>query len=179
MVFFDSWRGVLRVLVIGALAYAGLVAMVRVSGNRTLSKMNAFDLVVTVALGSTLATILLSTRVALVEGLAAFGLLIGLQFVVTWLSARSTRVNDLVKSEPILLFFHGRMLPGQMRRARVVEGEVRAAIRQQGLAALEDVEAVVLETDGTFSVVRSNGAPPSALGDLPRQAALADARSRK
>jgi uncharacterized membrane protein YcaP (DUF421 family) len=40
----------------------------RVSGKRTLAKMNAFDLVVTVALGSTLATILLSADVSLAEG---------------------------------------------------------------------------------------------------------------
>lgn len=166
--FFDSWHGVLRVLIVGVLAYTALVGMLRVSGNRTLSKMNAFDLIVTVALGSTLATILLTDRVALLEGLVALALLIGLQFIVTWLSARSSLVSHLVKSEPTLLLFNGRMLPEQMRRARVVEAEVRAAIRQQGIAAIEDVAAVVLETDGTFAVVKSSGAPLSALGRLPQ-----------
>ena len=48
--------------------------------------MNAFALVVTVALGSTLATVLLSSDVALVEGIVAFVVLIGMQFVITWLS---------------------------------------------------------------------------------------------
>ena len=66
--FFDGWAGLLRVLVVGALAYAALVLLLRVSGKRTLSKMNAFDLVVTVALGSTLATVLPSRDVALAEG---------------------------------------------------------------------------------------------------------------
>lgn len=66
--FFDGWTGLLRVLVVGTLAYAALVLLLRVSGKRTLSKMNAFDLVVTVALGSTLATVLLSRDVALAEG---------------------------------------------------------------------------------------------------------------
>ena len=48
--FFSSWQGLLRVLVVGALAYLLLVVLLRVSGKRTLAKMNAFDLVVTVAL---------------------------------------------------------------------------------------------------------------------------------
>jgi uncharacterized membrane protein YcaP (DUF421 family) len=86
---FQNWTGLWRVLVVGALAYCALVFLLRVSGKRTLSKMNAFDFVVTVALGSTLAAVFLSKNVALAEGVLAFALLIGLQFVITWLSVRS------------------------------------------------------------------------------------------
>jgi uncharacterized membrane protein YcaP (DUF421 family) len=68
----------LRTAVVGSLAYVALVAMLRISGKRTLSQMNAFDFVVTVALGSTLATILLSQDVSLGEGLTVLALLIGL-----------------------------------------------------------------------------------------------------
>jgi uncharacterized membrane protein YcaP (DUF421 family) len=152
--FFDNWMGIGRVLVVGVLAYAVLVVTMRISGNRTLSKMNAFDLVVTVALGSTLATILLSADVALAEGVVALALLIGLQFAVTWLSVRSVRISHLVKSEPQLLLHQGKLLPGRLRAARVVEAEVLAAIREQGIGTLEDVDAVVLETNGSFSVIR-------------------------
>jgi uncharacterized membrane protein YcaP (DUF421 family) len=86
---------------VGVLAYAALV-LPRVSGKRTFSKMNAFDLVVTVALGSTLATILLSSDIALAEGVTAFVTLIGLQYLVAWLSCRSSMVSRLVKAEPRL-----------------------------------------------------------------------------
>lgn len=164
--FFSSWQGLLRVVVVGTLAYAALVVMLRVSGKRTLAKMNAFDLVVTVALGSTLATVLLSRDVALVEGLLAFATLIGLQFAVAWLSVRSAKVQELVKSEPALLFFEGRYLNGALRRERVAREEVRAAVRAAGIASLDDVVAVVLETDGTFSVVRGGEGERGSLRDL-------------
>jgi uncharacterized membrane protein YcaP (DUF421 family) len=165
--FFDGWYGPLRVVVVGTLAYVGLVLLLRVSGKRTLSKMNAFDLVVTVALGSTLSTILLSNDVALVEGLVAFGLLIGLQLAITWLSVRSRRVRELVKAEPTLLLHRGELLRGAMRRERVTEAEVEAAVRSQGIAVLAQVEAVVLETDGSFSTVRrANEEPSSALANV-------------
>jgi purine-cytosine permease-like protein len=62
-VFFDSWSAIGKTAVIGVLAYAALVATLRISGKRTLSKMSAFDLVVTVALGSTLSTIMLDSNV--------------------------------------------------------------------------------------------------------------------
>ncbi len=138
---------------VGGLAYVALVALLRVSGKRTLSKLNAFDLVVTVALGSTLATILLSKETPLAEGVLAFALLIGMQFVITWLSVRSSTVSELVKSEPALLVYGGRLLHATLKRERVTEAEVRAAVRSAGFAALEEVEAVVLETDGTVTAV--------------------------
>jgi uncharacterized membrane protein YcaP (DUF421 family) len=79
---FDSWTGLGRVLIVGTLAYAALVLLLRISGKRTLTKLNAFDLIVTVALGSTLATVLLSSSVALAEGVAALALLILLQYLI-------------------------------------------------------------------------------------------------
>jgi uncharacterized membrane protein YcaP (DUF421 family) len=152
-VFFDNWGGLVRVLVVGVLAYVGLVLLLRVSGKRTLSKMNAFDLVVTVALGSTLATILLSKSVALAEGVLALTLLIFLQFGVTWLSVRSSTFQRLVKNEPKLLFYEGRFLRDAMRAERVTEEEIESAMRQQGIASLDQAGAAVLETDGSLTVI--------------------------
>lgn len=165
--FIHSPADVARTLLVGVMAYVGLITLLRVSGKRTLSKMNAFDLIVTVALGSTLATILLSEDVALAEGMAAFALLISLQFAVTWSSVRVAWVRRLVTGEPTLLLHAGVMLPAAMRAARVTAEEVQAAVRQAGLASLSQVEAVVLETDGTMSVIaRANGCDASALEGL-------------
>lgn len=154
---FDNWSGLARTLLVGALAYTGLVVMLRVSGKRTLSKMNAFDFIVTVALGSTLASTLLSQSVALAEGLLAMGLLIALQFAITWLSVRSDTVAKLVKDEPTLLYHKGRYLDGQLRRTRVTRSEVQAAVRESGNVSMDAVDAVVLETDGSFSVMSASG----------------------
>jgi uncharacterized membrane protein YcaP (DUF421 family) len=150
---FNTWMDVAHVLIVAPLAYLGLVVMLRVSGKRTLSKMNAFDFVVTVAMGSMLASIILSDSVALVEGLAGMGMLILLQFVITWLSVRHDVVARLVKAEPTLLFHRGNFLDPQMTRMRVTRTEVKAAIREHGMVSLDSVASVVLETDGTFSVI--------------------------
>ena len=150
---FDSWAGLGRVAVVGVVAYAVLVLLLRISGKRTLSKMNAFDLVVTVALGSTLATVLLSSTVALTEGLLALALLIFLQFAITWSSVRSSTVQRLVKDEPRLLFYEGRFLKDAMRSERVTEEEIESAMRQQGFAHLDEVGAAVLETDGSVTII--------------------------
>lgn len=152
--FFNGWENVARVLVIGALAYVALIALLRVSGKRTLSKMNAFDLIVTVALGSTLATIVLSKDVALSEGVTAFLTLIGLQYVIAWLSLRSATIRNIVKSPPRLLFFRGEFLDVALREERVTRDEVIAAIRSQGISQVEQAEAVVLEADGSLIALK-------------------------
>ena len=151
--FFNNWFSLLRILVIGTLAYAGLVLFLRISGKRTLSKMNAFDLVVTVAFGSTLATTLLSKDVALVEGLLAFALLILLQFLITWGASHSRGFQKIIKAEPRLLAFEGEALDDAMRRERVTDVELDAAIRDAGLPGVESTYAVVLESEGTLTVI--------------------------
>ena len=82
--WFDSWSDIIRILAVGTAAYLALVVLLRLSGKRTLAKLNAFDWVVSVALGSTLATVLLSSDVSWSEGAVALVLLAALQFVVAW-----------------------------------------------------------------------------------------------
>ena len=160
--FFQGWPTVARTVVVGVLAYVALVALLRVSGKRTLAKMNAFDFVVTVALGSTLATILLSKDVALAEGVTALAVLIALQYIVAWLSVRSGVVRKLVRSEPRLLVRRGQLLDRALTEERVSRDEVLAAIRSEGYSEVERIDALILETDGSFSVVASAG--PGASG---------------
>jgi uncharacterized membrane protein YcaP (DUF421 family) len=152
--FFSSWSDLGRIAIIGPLAYMSLVLILRISGKRTLTKLNAFDLVVTVALGSTLATILLSRSVSLADGVLALSLLIGLQFAITWLSVRSPGFSQLVKSEPTLIARGGEFLDGALRQQRVTREEVMAALRGEGLDSIDKAEAVILETDGSISVVK-------------------------
>ena len=150
---FTGWDPILRILVVGTAAYVALVIVLRASGKRTLSKLNAFDLVVTVAIGSTFSSILTSKDLALAEGVAALALLVGLQYAVTFLSVRIGAVDRLVKSEPSLLLKDGQPLPGALRQQRVTQEELRAAIRTSGGAELSDAAFVVLESDGTLSAV--------------------------
>ncbi|WP_081928771.1 YetF domain-containing protein [Microvirga sp. BSC39] len=159
--FFQGWFGLWRVLVVGTLAYVALIILLRISGKRTLAKFNAFDFVVTVAIGSTLATILLSDSVALAEGVLALALLIGLQYAISWLSVRSERFQELIKSEPTLLVHRGRFLESALQAQRLSREEVLAAVRADGHARLEEIGAIVLETDGTISIITGNDLQPS------------------
>lgn len=62
-VWFDTWNDLIRAAAVGFAAYVTLVVVLRLSGKRTRSKLNGFDLAVNVALGSALATLLLKSDV--------------------------------------------------------------------------------------------------------------------
>ncbi|WBC16654.1 DUF421 domain-containing protein [Micromonospora sp. WMMA1998] len=158
----------LRLFVVALLVYPVLVVILRVSGKRTLSKLNAFDFVVTVALGSTLATILLSRDVSLVEGILALALLVALQYGAALLAVRWPPSQRLLKARPTLLLRDGQLRYETMRSVRVAESEIRQAARSQGTGDLGDLAAVVLETDGTLSIItRSRFGDGSSLADVP------------
>jgi uncharacterized membrane protein YcaP (DUF421 family) len=157
-----------RILTVGIPAYFGTVLLLRISGKRSLSKWNSFDFVVTIALGSVLATTVVSKQVPLAEGLFAFGVLLVLQYAITWLSVRSDTIRDWFKAEPTLLLRQGEFMDSALRSQRVTESEVRAAVRAAGYLSLEPVAAVVLETDGSFSVIgQAEGGSFNALSDVP------------
>jgi uncharacterized membrane protein YcaP (DUF421 family) len=142
-----------RTLLAGVLAYAGMLLLLRVSGKRTLSKWNAFDFVVTVALGSSLANVILNKDITLAQGMTAFAVLIFLQYAITWLSVRLSLVRRLAKSQPTLLLYEGAICEVLLRQQRVTRSELQAALRQSGMADIAQAGAVVLETDGSFSVI--------------------------
>jgi len=146
---FDLGRAALSVL----LMYAAMITFVRMTGKRSVAQFNNFDWVVIVAMGSLMASATLLDDVTLGETLLAMGLLFGLQWGLTRLVFAIPAVSRTVKAEPRLLLRDGQFLPDAMRRERVTEAEIRAAVRQSGHAALEEVKWVVLETDAELSVI--------------------------
>jgi uncharacterized membrane protein YcaP (DUF421 family) len=149
---FQGWSGLLRTLVVGVLAYVTLVAFLRIAGKRSLAKLNAFDLVVTVALGSTLSAILLQKSVALADGALALALLILMQYAVAWLSMRFPSFAKAMRAEPALLVRDGQCCAETMRRERITRDEALSAIRSAGGHRLEQAATVILESDGSLSV---------------------------
>ncbi|PXW91025.1 uncharacterized protein DUF421 [Streptohalobacillus salinus] len=146
-----------RTLIIGVFSYFLLILMIRISGKRTLSKMNAFDFIITIALGSMLATIIINPSIALVEGMLAMALLIFLQYVITFTAVRLKTVSRIIKSAPTLLYYQGELIERNMLQERILKGELEQAIRKAGHNDFDSISAIVLETDGVISIITDEG----------------------
>lgn len=166
-VFYSGWEPLARTAISTTAAFVVLIVLLRIAGPRVLAKWYAFDLIVTVALGSTFANNVLSKDTTVAQATVGFVILIGLQFVISWVVLHWSPARLAVNSQPTLIFHNGKFLNEPMRRQRVAEADIRAAARQNGLSCLEDVGAVILEADGTFSVIETIKQPASALDDIP------------
>jgi uncharacterized membrane protein YcaP (DUF421 family) len=150
--YFESWYNVERTVTLSIVGFAALFIMLRVSGKRTLSKLNVFDFVFVVAVGSVFASMIISKDVTLIEGIAALATLIGIQMLLSWLAARYSTAERIINGVPRVLLSNGKFVPGALRKERVTEEEVRGAIRSEGVTRVEDVDAVTMENDGTLTV---------------------------
>jgi uncharacterized membrane protein YcaP (DUF421 family) len=158
-IFFQSWYYVERTITLSVVGYAALFTMLRVSGKRTLSKLNVFDFVFVVAVGSVFASMIISKDVTLVEGVAAMGTLMVIQLVLAELAARFPKLERIINGEPTLLLSNGKFIRDALKKERVTEEEVRGAIRGEGVTRVEDVDAVTMENDGTLTVAWTSKKP--------------------
>ncbi len=158
--WWSEWPSIWHILLVGSTAYATLVVLLRITGKRTLGKLNAFDLVATIALGSVLASAVTSPEQSWALAVAAMLVLIGAQFIVAQVTTWLPRGRWFVTAEPTLVVRHGEVLQDALRRARLTQGELAQAVRSAGVGSLRDVGAVVLETDGSLSVI-----PATAVAD--------------
>jgi len=164
--FFKDGAGLLNVLVCTVVAYLALFSFIRISGKRTMSKLNAFDFVVAVTLGSTLSSMILA-KVPVLEGLLAVAIIIGLQYLLAKLAQKSSAMETIINSRPTLLYYNGEFLEKTLSEESITHEEIHAAVRTFRLERMDEVRAVVMELNGDLTVVKKGEGPgSSSLDDL-------------
>lgn len=143
------------------IVYLGIWAFVRIFGKRTLANLNAFDLLVTVAVGSTAATVVVDSSISYAAGAAAIAFPLVAQYVVASVASRSNRAERFIKAQPSMLLWDGKVLQDMLEHEMITEHEIDRAVRKAGLSTLREVQAVVLEVDGELSVIRRSEVPHS------------------
>ena len=148
-----------EVVVRTAIVYLFLVVVLRISGKREVGQMSILELIVILIISDAVQNSMVGENSTLWGGLVAVLTLLALDFGLKALSSRSRRVRRVVEGEPRLLIRDGRLLDKALREEGVEPEQVRAAVRSQGIARVEDVRLAVLEIDGSISVIPMT--PPS------------------
>lgn len=135
--------------------YASVIGFTRLSGLRSFSKMSSFDFTMTVAVGSLIATTILTENPPLLQAIVALGALYILQIVIAKLRGISSIISNLVDNQPTLLMKGPHMLDDNLKATKVTRDDLRAKLREANVTNLHHVQAVVLETTGDISVLHS------------------------
>ena len=148
--FYDA---LIRAAIFSPMALAWIIMLVRIAGVRSLSKMTAFDFVVTLATGSLLANAAAATGwIAFVQSVAAMAVLMALQVALT-IVRRAPMLKHLIENEPLLLMRDGAFIEGALNKGRVTHADVRAKLRESDIAGPADVAYMILETTGDISIL--------------------------
>ncbi len=153
-----SWLDVLlRAVILVPIAFIVAVAWIRIVGLRALSKMSNFDFIVTLAFASTLAsTCTAPSWAAFGTGLLVMITLLGVQWFVARRRKDDDRFREIIGNTPTLLVHRGLFLDDTLKRVRVTRGDILAKLRENNVAALDQVQAVVLEPTGDISVLHGH-----------------------
>lgn len=147
-----SWNAVGAISLAALGIYITVILMTRISGKRSFSKMSSFDFAMTVAVGSIIATTILSKSVSLFDGIVGT-----ISVYLLQIGAALLRRNDwakkLMDNEPLLLMDGPLILEENLKKGRVAKSDLRAKLREANITELSEVKAVVFETTGDISVL--------------------------
>lgn len=146
------WHTVASVFII----FASMIVLVRVAGLRTFAKMSSIDFATTIAIGSILASVVISGTTSVVQGVVALGAIVAFQQLFARLKFASDGFEELAENSPTLLMDGPEFLVGNMRQAGVTRSDVIAKLREANVIQLTEVRAVVLETTGDISVLHNS-----------------------
>ncbi len=134
--------------------YFATIIFTRLAGKRSFSKMSSFDFAMTVAIGSIIATTVLSKSVSLAQGVMGMAAVYVLQISVAMLR-RFKFVQKLIDNKPLLLMDGEEILYKNLRKARVAETDLRSKLREANVLELSQIRAVIFECTGDIAVLHT------------------------
>lgn len=178
----EPWLETLaRGFTLSGLALLWVIVLVRAVGLRTFSKMTAFDFVVTLAVGSLLATAAAVTNwQAFFQATIAMAVLLFFQFLLARARKSSTAFRDVLENDPTMLMRDGEFVELALQRTRVSRADIMAKVRGANALDLSKVKAVVLETTGDISVLHGDEVDPKIIAgvEVPGRPEVTDERLR-
>ncbi|MEH6764969.1 MAG: YetF domain-containing protein [Aequorivita antarctica] len=153
--WFEASTTSLSAIVLSAIGiYMATIIFTRLAGNRSFSKMSSFDFAMTVAIGSIIATTVLSKSVSLLQGVVGLAAVYALQIFAAILR-RFKIVQRIIDNKPLLLMDGEKILHKNLIKARVTEADLRSKLREANVLELSQVRAVIFETTGDIAVLHS------------------------
>jgi uncharacterized membrane protein YcaP (DUF421 family) len=157
--FETSWNSVSLITLSALGIYLAVILLTRICGKRSFSKMSSFDFAMTVAVGSIIATTILSSSVKLIDGVVGLTSVYLLQIAIAF-ARRNNYVKMVVDNSPLLLMDGEKIIDANLRKARVSEGDLRSKLREANVTQLHQIKAVIFETTGDISVLHKDDEEP-------------------
>lgn len=147
----------IRVVVSSVIFYVGIILLLRIFGQRTLSSLSSFDLAAVIAIGAIVGRAILGDTPTLLAGVLGLSTMLILQ-ALSGYSRRFGAIARIVNSPAVVLMAGPEILNDNLAKTHVDHDELIAKLRSAGIRNFSEVACVVLESTGQISIIR-RGAP--------------------
>ena len=151
----DWWEFIVR----GVIVYGFLLVLLRLTGKRQIGQMAPFDLVLLLVLSNAVQNSMNGGDNSVNGGLISACTLVGMNWLVGWMTYRSKRIEAVIEGRPEILIHNGRLFPEMLERERLTHHELMSALRAAGCGSIEEVHSAVLESNGQISVLAKRPDP--------------------
>jgi uncharacterized membrane protein YcaP (DUF421 family) len=145
---------VIEKIVRPVIVYVALIVLLRIFGKRELAQLNPFDLVVLLSLSNTVQNAIIGDDNSLSGGLLGAATLLTVNYLVVRFVLRHRRLDQLLEGSPVSLIEHGKINKRALAKELMSVSELTIVAHRQGFKSLDDVDRCVLESGGTFNMVR-------------------------
>lgn len=140
--------------------YLVILLGVRLSGKREVGQMTPFDLVLLLLISNSVQNAMTGGDNSVLGGIVAAAVLFALNYLVAEWSGLDSRFRAFVQGSPTMLVSEGNIIPSHLAKEHVSFDELDRALREHGVANVQDVAVAILEVDGSISVLRRDDIKP-------------------
>jgi uncharacterized membrane protein YcaP (DUF421 family) len=146
------WEFVVRAIGV----YAFLLVALRLTGKRQVGQLTPFDLVLLLILSNAVQNSMNGGDNSLVGGMISAVTLVALNAVISRLTSRSRRLEQMIDGQPRVLISNGRVFLPVLKAEDITHDELMASLRRSGCEKVEEVRLAVLENNGSISVIKKD-----------------------
>ncbi|OGO77194.1 MAG: hypothetical protein A2Y23_03760 [Clostridiales bacterium GWB2_37_7] len=134
--------------------FLGLLLIARIMGRKHLSELTYFDHIVSITIGSIIASIAVDRSIKALDGIITTVVWSTLPILIGYISLKSLAFRKVVDSEPLIIIQNGKILDQNMRKTRYHMGDLQMQLRQKDVFDITEVEFAILEPNGKLSVLK-------------------------
>ncbi len=147
---------ILRTLIM----YLIVVGVLRMMGKRQIGELEASELVVTIIISDIAAMPITNTEVPILVNIVGILMLMVLEVILSFVAFKSPRARRFMYGRPSTFYKNGKFDQKEMQRQRFNVADIMEEVRGNGASNLNEVEYIVMETNGKVSVILKSEESP-------------------
>lgn len=139
--------------------YGVVLISMRIMGKGELGDLQPFDLVVSLMLADLAIMPMEDLDAPLSYGITSITTIMFLQCLISYITLKSSNARKIICGRPSIIIDHGKFNTKEMNKLRVNVNDVLGQMRLKGYYNIEDIDYLIMETNGEMSIIGPTEAP--------------------